>query len=158
MDTLIDWGSLLIQGINFAVVAYVLRRFFFVPYVQFLDEEADKRKDLEEKLSKSTRILDDAHAQADNIVDQAKVDARIIASEITENARKEGAEILARANNDAEIARSKWFAEIEQERHAILAELRTRVVDVALKMNEKLFGKSEANSLFLKNAENSIEL
>ena len=158
MDTLIDWGSLLIQGINFAVIAYVLRKFFFVPYVQFLDEEALKRKDLEEKLSKSTRILDDAHAQAENIVDQARVDARIIASEITENARKEWAEVLARAHSDADIARTKWFSEIENERKAILAELRTRVIDVALKMNEKLFGKNEANALFLKNAENTIEL
>jgi F-type H+-transporting ATPase subunit b len=107
MDTLIDWGSLLIQGINFAVVAFVLRKFFFVPYIKFLDEEAEKRKDLEEKLSKSTRILDDAHAQADNIIDQAKVDARMIASEITDNARKESSEILARAHSDADIARSK---------------------------------------------------
>ncbi len=89
MDTLIDFGSLLIQGINFLVVAFVLRNFFFVPYIKFLDEEANKRKDLEEKLAKSTRILDDAHAQAENIVDQARVDARMIAAEITENARKE---------------------------------------------------------------------
>jgi F-type H+-transporting ATPase subunit b len=158
MDTLIDWGSLLIQGINFAVVAFVLRKFFFVPYIKFLDEEAEKRKDLEEKLSKSTRILDDAHAQADNIIDQAKVDARMIASEITDNARKESSEILARAHSDADIARSKWFADIEQERKAILAELRTRVIDVALKMNEKLFGKNDTNAQFLKNAENTIEL
>ncbi len=158
MDTLIDWGSLLIQGINFAVVAFVLRKFFFVPYIKFLDEEAAKRKDLEEKLSKSTRILDDAHAQADNIIDQAKVDARMIASEITDNARKESSEILARAHSDADIARSKWFADIEQERKAILAELRTRVIDVALKMNEKLFGKNDTNVQFLKNAENTIEL
>lgn len=107
MNTLIDWSSLIIQTINFAIVAFVLSRFFFKPYMKFLDEEAAKRKDLEDKLAKQTHILEEAHNQATNIIDQAKVDARIVASEIVENSRKEGAEILARANKDAELTRSK---------------------------------------------------
>jgi F0F1-type ATP synthase membrane subunit b/b' len=71
------------------IVAFVLRKFFFVPYIAFLDKEAMERKELEEKLTKSTHILADAHLQATNIIDQARVDARMIALEITENARKE---------------------------------------------------------------------
>ena len=111
MDTLIDWGSFLIQIINFAIVAYVLRRFFFVPYLQFLDEEALKRKDLEEKLAKQSHILEEAHNQAANLVDQAKVDARMVASEIIDNARKEGKELAEKATKDAELTRSKGFAD-----------------------------------------------
>lgn len=89
MNTLIDWSSLAIQTINFAIVAFVLSKFFFKPYLKFLDEEAQKRKDLEEKLAKQSHILEEAHNQASNIVDQAKLDARMTASEIIENARKE---------------------------------------------------------------------
>lgn len=107
MDTLIDWNSLIIQTINFAIVAFVLSRFFFKPYMKFLDEETAKRKDLEEKLSKQTHILEEAHNQALNIVDQAKVDARIVSSEIIDNARTEGKELIERANKDAESTRSK---------------------------------------------------
>ena len=40
----------------------------------------------------------------------------------------------------------------------ILSELRSRVVDVAIKMNEKLFGKNEAHIEFLKKNANTIEL
>jgi hypothetical protein len=37
--------------------------------------------------------------------------------------------------------------------------MQKRVIDVALKMNEKLFGeKSEANSEFLKNSQHNISL
>lgn len=149
MDTLIDWGSLAIQVINFAIVALVLRRFLFKPYLKFLDEEAAKRKDLEEKLAKQSHILEEAHNQAANLVDQAKVDARITATEIVENARKESMEIAEKASKDAEATRSKGFADIAGERIAMESEMRKRVIDVALALNAKVFGESKAHREFL---------
>ncbi len=40
----------------------------------------------------------------------------------------------------------------------IVEELRSKVIDVALKMNEKLFSKNEANVEFLKTQAKTIEL
>ena len=107
MDALFDLSSFVIQVINFAIVAFVLRKFFFVPYMQFLDEEAKKRKALEAEIAKSAHILTDAHNQASNIIDQSKVDAKLIASEIAENARKESVELIKKAHQDADAARTK---------------------------------------------------
>jgi F-type H+-transporting ATPase subunit b len=149
MDTLIDWSSLVIQTINFAIIAFVLSRFFFKPYLKFLDEEALKRKDLEEKLAKQSHILEEAHNQASNIVDQAKLDARIIASEIVENARTESKEIVERAGKDAEATRSKGFADIASERKMMEIEMKKRVIDVALALNTKIFGDSTSHREFL---------
>ena len=150
MDALIDWSSFFIQAINFAIVAFVLRKFFFVPYMHYLDEEAKKRKVLETEIAKSAHILTDAHNQATNIIDQSKVDAKLIASEIAENARKEAAEFIKKAHLDADEARAKGFDDIALERKMIVEELRSKVIDLALKMNEKLFAKNEANVEFLK--------
>lgn len=149
MDTLIDWNSLIIQAINFAIVAFILSRFFFKPYLKFLDEEAIKRKDLEEKLAKQTLILEEAENQATEIMDQARVDARMTATEIVENARKESAEITAKASQDAEATRSKGFADIAGERIAMEGEMKKRVIDVALALNAKIFGDSKAHREFL---------
>lgn len=140
MSTLFDFGSFIIQAINFMIVAYVLRRFFFVPYLKFLDGETKKRKELEEQLAKSSHVLEDAHNQAANLVDQAKFDARITATEILENARKESSEILTKAHSDADIARSKGFADVVHERKVMADDLRTKVLDIALKLNAKIFG------------------
>ena len=107
MSALFDLSSFIIQAINFIVVAFVLRKFFFVPYMAYLDEEAKKRRTLEAELAKSVNILTDAHNQAANIVDQSKVDAKLIASEIAENARKESVELIKKAHADADAARSK---------------------------------------------------
>ena len=158
MSALFDLSSFIIQAINFAVVAFVLRRFFFVPYMHYLDEEAKKRKTLEAEIAKSANILTDAHNQATNIVDQSKVDAKLIASEIAENARKESVELIKKAHADADAARSKWFDDIALERKMIVEELRSKVIDVALKMNEKLFAKNESNVEFLKVQAKTIEL
>lgn len=150
MSALFDLSSFIIQAINFIVVAFVLRKFFFVPYMAYLDAEAIKRRTLEVELAKSANILMDAHNQAANIVDQSKVDAKLIASEIAENARKESVELIKKAHADADAARSKGFDDIALERKMIVEELRSKVIDVALKMNEKLFAKNESNVEFLK--------
>ncbi len=158
MSALFDLSSFIIQAINFIIVAFVLRKFFFVPYMHYLDEEAKKRKTLEAEIAKSANILTDAHNQATNIVDQSKVDAKLIASEIAENARKESVELIKKAHADADAARAKGFDDIALERKMIVEELRSKVIDVALKMNEKLFAKNESNVEFLKTQAKTIEL
>lgn len=159
MSEILDLGSLIIQGVNFLIVAYVLRRFFFVPYMKFLDEETKKRKELEEQIAKSSHILEEAHNQAANIVDQAKVNARITASEIVENARKEGEEIVAKANSDADVARSKGFADVAYERKMMAEELRTKIIDIALRLNAKIFGENtKDHAEFLRTQTKDISL
>lgn len=157
MNTLFDFSSFIIQAINFAIVAFVLRGFIFKPYMKFLEEETAKRTELEKKLSESDAILANAKEESENIIDKARVEAKIMGAEIVENARKEGAEIAARAHADADAARAKGFAQVEQERKAMTEELKTKVLDVALKLNEKLFGKNEANVDFLKKNASNID-
>lgn len=157
MNTLFDFSSFIIQAINFAIVAFVLRGFIFKPYMKFLEEETAKRTELEKKLAESDSILAKAKEESENIIDKARVEAKIMGAEIVENARKEGAEIAARAHADADAARAKGFAQVEQERKAMTEELKNKVLDVALKLNEKLFGKNEANVDFLKKNASSID-
>lgn len=135
----------------------MLRKFFFVPYVKFLEDEAMKRKDLEQKLSDSDSILANAHTDAEKIVDQAKLDAKIMASEIIENARKEASEIAIKAAKDADDARSKGFSDVAHERKVMADELKSKVLDIALRLNAKLFGKNDANVEFLKQNASGIE-
>ncbi len=154
---LIDFQSLFIQSVNLAVIIFVLWKFLFSPYLRHLDIEAKKRAELESESAKSKHIIEDAHAQATNIIDQSKLDAKLVASEIIENARKEAAEITARAQADADVARSKGFADVAHERKTMADELTKKVLDIAIKMNEKLFGKNETNVEFLKNNAKNID-
>jgi F-type H+-transporting ATPase subunit b len=157
MDTLFDFSSFIIQAINFAIVAIVLRSFIFKPYMKYLEEETAKRAELESKLAESDSVLTGAKSEAEKIVDKARVDAKMMGAEIVENARKEWSEISARAQADADAARAKGFAQVEQERKAMAEELKGKVLDVALKLNQKLFDKNDANVDFLKKNATNIE-
>ena len=158
MDTLFDLSSFIIQAINFAIVFIVLRSFIFKPYMKYLEEETAKREELEQKLAHSDTLLSSAKEEAENIVDKARVDAKMIGSEIVENARKEGTEIAARAQADADAARAKGFSQVEQERKAMTEELKGKVLDIALKLNAKLFEKSDSHVDFLKKNATGVEL
>jgi F-type H+-transporting ATPase subunit b len=150
MNTLIDFSSLIIQSINFAVVGYVLHRFFFVPYLSYIDTETTNRKKMLEQIANSEKILSDAKDEAERIENQSRLDAKIIATEIQELARKDAADIVARAQIDADAKRSKGFADVALERKSMENEMKKRVLDVALKLNEKIFGKSEAHTDFIR--------
>lgn len=125
--------------------------------MKYLEEETAKRSELEKKLAESDALLAEAKEESEKIVDKARVDAKMMGAEIVENSRKEWVEITARAHADADAARAKGFAQVEQERKAMTEELKGRVLDVALKLNEKLFGKNDANVEFLKKNAQSVD-
>jgi F-type H+-transporting ATPase subunit b len=124
MDTLFDLSSFIIQAINFAIVFFVLRSFIFKPYMKYLEDETEKRKELESKLRESESLLATAKSDAEKLFDQSKIDAKMVASEIVENARKEASEIAIQAASDADAARSKGFAQVEYERKTMTEELK----------------------------------
>lgn len=153
---LIDPSSLAIQTVNIAIIVFVLWKFFFKPYLSFLDEEAQKREKLELDIASSKHIVEGAQAEASKILDEARIDARNMANDIMENARKDADSIRAEAAKDAELARKQGFADVEFERKSLAEEMRQKVLQVAIKMNEKIFGKNEANEEFLKNSHKDI--
>lgn len=152
MDQLVqfvDWKVMLVQVVNFAIIFYVLSKFVFKPLIAFLDEESAKRQALEENARAAEHIVIDAQNEATAIVDTAKKEARAIMSDSEELAKKEYALTLANARKEAEQIKTKASKDIENERQALHSELRERVLSIALRANEKLFGKKEANAEFI---------
>ncbi|MDD2916371.1 MAG: ATP synthase F0 subunit B [Candidatus Gracilibacteria bacterium] len=146
---LVNLGSLLIQLVNLSVVVYVLYRFIFKPYLAFIDEETAKREAFEENARAAEHIISDARKEAGTIMDAAKNEARAIVADSEALAKKEYSLILSDARKEAEQIKVKASKDIENERQALHNELRERVLSIALRANEKLFGKSEANAAFI---------
>lgn len=156
MENLVNWQALIIQTINISIVIFVLWKFFFKPYLAFLDVEASQRTQLEKDIKNSAHIVENAQMEAKKILDDSRLDAKNMANDILDNARNEADAIMQQANTDAELARKQGFADIEHERKNLREEMKQKVLSVALKMNEKLFGKNDANEQFLKNTHKDI--
>lgn len=151
MEGLVDFGSLAIQAVNLGIIAYVLNRFVFVPYLAYLDEEAAKRAEIERSHALVAEAEAEARKKADAIVEEAKREGKNIREESKTLAKQEASLIVFEANQEADAVRAKGLSDIESERRALEESLRAKVVSVALKINEKVFGKSEANADLVKN-------
>lgn len=151
MEGLVDLGSLAIQAVNLGIVAFVLKKFVFSPYLAYLDEEAAKRAELERSSEHAAQAEADARTKAEEIVNEAKREGKSIREESKTLAKQEASLIVFEANKEADAVRAKGLADVESERRALEESLRAKVVSVALKINEKVFGKSEANAELVKN-------
>lgn len=151
MSDLINFEALIIQGVNLAIVVFVLYRFVFKPYLSILDEEEKKAREIEELHASSELLQKKAEEDAEATRAEAKETAKKIREESKSLAKQEASGILEHANQEADTLRAKGMSDIENERRALEAELQKKVVSVALKLNEKLFGKGEANREFVEN-------
>lgn len=151
MEGLVDLGSLAIQAVNLGIVAFVLTKFVFSPYLAYLDEEAAKRAELERSTELAAQAEADARSKAEEIVNEAKREGKSIREESKTLAKQEASLIVFEANKEADAVRAKGLADVDSERRALEESLRAKVVSVALKINEKVFGKSESNAELVKN-------
>jgi ATP synthase F0 subunit b len=99
-------------------------------------------KELAEKIeaaeAESKKILDDARNQANNIT-----------SDATELAKKSKEKIIAEATMEADSKKKNALADIEKERLSMVNEMKDKVVDLSLKLNEKIFKDEKANKDFM---------
>jgi F-type H+-transporting ATPase subunit b len=148
----LNWGSFVIQFVNLLVVLYVLNRFLWKPFLSYLDEENAKRSELESAHAEVTSVREKAEEEAKDLVAAAKAEAKSIRDEAKVLAKQEGSLIVFEANKEADAVRAKAVSDIENERRALETAMKSKVAEVALKINEKMFGKSDANAKFVENA------
>lgn len=146
----VNWGTFLIQSINIAVIVWLLNKFVFKPYLAFLDTEEAKRQELETSHKNIAFIKDDADLEAKKILDTAKAEAKALRTQAEANAKAEASAIMANAKAEAEETIKKAHADMENERKQLQNELESHILQVALLLNEKLFGKNDANQAFIK--------
>ena len=146
---LIDLSSLLVQAVNIAIIIYVLRRFIFIPYLKYIDEEIAKRADLEAKTENASLIVDEASGTAKQLIDAAKSEANEIRKNARDLAKWESALVLSKANTEVAGIKRQAEEEITAERKMLENEMRTKILSVAIALNTKLFGDSKKNAELL---------
>lgn len=152
MWAFVNLGSFIIQFINICVIIFVMNKFLFKPYLIYIQAEEKKRLELESAHEKMEESKNEAKKEAKLILEEAKQDAEGIKKNAEWIAKKEASNIVEEAKNEAEKIKHKANLDIENEKKTLYAELKDKVLDVALKMNEKLFTKSDSNKDFITKA------
>ncbi len=149
---LINIQTLIIQTINISIVVFVLWRFLFKPYLAHIDEETEKQRLFDENTLAAKHLISNAWKEAAAILEAAKNEARAIVADSEWLAKKEYTLIVSDARAEAGQIKQKATKDIENERLSLYSELREKVLSIALRANEKLFGKSSANAEFITQA------
>lgn len=148
--------TFVIQFVLLLIVLFVLNKFLFKPYLAYLDELEEKQTKLEadykniDKLvkdaeGKSKKILTDARKKWNSIVDEAKTLGKQSRETMLETAEKEAKDIVEASK-----------VEIKQQELAMMSSMKSKVIDLTLRLNEKLFHNEKVSKDFLEKNIDSI--
>lgn len=139
---------LLAQIVNFLVILFLLKKFFYKPIIKILDErkkrieESLKNADLiEEKLKKteekSALITQVAQKNAQDLIESAKGEAERITNQAVGESRKIVEEGLTEARVQIEVQRQQMQKQLENETLTLVVEVVKKVLGRTLKTKEK---------------------
>ncbi|OGD87379.1 ATP synthase F0 subunit B [Candidatus Curtissbacteria bacterium RIFCSPHIGHO2_01_FULL_41_11] len=139
---------LLAQIVNFTIILFVLKRFFYKPITKVLDdrkkriEESLKNADLiEEKLAqteeKTTKLLEEASETAREMITSANKEAQRTTEEVLLEARKTQEELVADAKDQIEAQKKEMQKQLERETLILVTEVVKKVLARNLKQDEK---------------------
>lgn len=133
---------LVAQIVNFLIILFLLKKFFYKPILKVLDdrkkriEESLKNADLiSEKLQKTDestkKIIADAQLQTQSLINDAKREA----NNITEKAARDGRQTIEDALTDAK-------AQIENQRVEMQRQLERETLDLVVRVVNKVLGRN----------------
>ncbi len=139
---------LLAQIVNFLVILFLLKKFFFGPIVKILDdrkkriEESLKNADLiEEKLQKtendSIAILEKASKEAQALLTDAKAEAQRIADKASLDAKKTIEDAQVAIKEQILTEKEKLQKEVQSETMSLVADVVKKVLGRTMTKNEK---------------------
>lgn len=141
--------ALVYQTIILIIILYVLNKFLFQPYLQYLDEYSKKQKKIEEDYKNIDALVAEAEKKKEWILLDARKKWDEIISEAETIAAKKKTVILEKADKEATDLLEASKADIEKERQSMFGQLKWKMLDLVVKLNGKLFEDEKASKDFL---------
>lgn len=132
----IEWKLLLAQGVNFAILFFVLKRFAYQPMLDFLASRT-------ERIEQGIKDAEQAKAKLVSVVEEEKT--------ILKGAREEARKVIADAEEQAKVRAQKREEEAEVKIKQLLFDNDTRLSEEREKMLREV--KSEVALLVTQSVE-----
>ena len=139
----LNWTGFFAQVIAFGIVLYVLKTYAFGPIIDVLEERrrriaegqanAEKIKtQLAESEAKYREILDQANAQAQKLINEARASSDALADRRAQEAVAEGERIIARAREATTLEHDRVLSEVKRELGRLVIETTSKVTGKVL--------------------------
>ena len=144
-----DIFIIIAQLINFWILYYLFKRFIATR----LNTKIEERKAQLEKLKTADEHYEEkmqlAEKQRKKMLEEARKTSRNLMKESETLAKAQATAIMNDANAKAMSILDGGKRELEKERLSMLSQMKEHIVDVSLRLNEKMFGKNKTSKEFL---------
>lgn len=141
--------TFVIQLIILLVILWVLNKFVFKPYLAYLDEWEIKQKKLEDDYKNIDKLIKDAEEEKESILSEARNKADEVLKNSEAVAKQKRLSILDNAEKEAKSILEAWKSNVEKERSTMLNNVKSKLVDLIVSFNKKIFTKETVNKDFI---------
>ena len=131
---IIEWYTIIFQGINFLILVFLLRRFLYRPIMETMDEREatilKRESDAKEAREAGERAVEEAQAREAEL--EAKKDQVLAAAQ--KEAAEKRREWLNEARKEVDQSREQWQEGLRRERETFLSELRRQLAQQACRI------------------------
>lgn len=137
------------QLINFWILFFIFKKFLWDKIVNAIEERRKHIKASEQAEDIAKAKIDEAEEEYEKILEKARNNA----SEIEKNAeilsKQNSAKSIDKAEKEAEYILSNARSQIEKEKLEMENSMRSKILDLSLRLSSKIFSKETANKDFL---------
>lgn len=152
----LNLSVLLAQIVNFWIIFYIFYYFLWDKLGKLIEERRNSLLKLE-WVEEEVRVkLENATVDAEKIINEARTKALAMEANAEKLAKQNKDKMLNAAETEAESIITWALKNIEKERLSMVNSMKSKIVDLSLKLNENLFKKETVNKDFMEKELNSI--
>jgi len=144
------------QIINFWIIFFIFKYFLWDKIISAIEERRKKLEALNNSDDEVKKKLEEAESEAKKIKEEARKNALELQQKNDELIKKNTEIKLSEADKKAESIVDSANREIEKERWSMLEEMKSKVLDLSLKINWKVFWDASKNKEFVEKEVNLI--
>lgn len=136
----INWGLLIAQIFNVALLVWLLNQFLFQPILKMLNERTKRVEDSLKDAEQVKQQLANAKRDYDAELAKARQEAGAIVAQAQERAKTQEVEILAQARQEADRLRIDAREQAIQERDRMLREAKGQIAELVTLTASRVLG------------------
>ena len=141
LTTINPW-TWLFAIINFIILFFVIKKFFWTKITSFMDARSDSIQQQLDSAAANEKEAEALKAEYTQVLNNAKAEAAKILEDSREAAKKEYNRIIEKAHEDAKQLKAKTREDLEQEHEEMLHSIRGEVTDMTMMAISKLVDES----------------
>ncbi len=138
MDS-INFTLVLAQLANFLILFLIFKKFIADKLIATIMSRRELQAKLEKAKADYEKNIEKAKQEKEDILAQARENAKTMMIDVEALANKKSVDILLQAEDKANLTLEAGRRQLEKERLSMLAQMKSKIVDISLRLNEKLF-------------------